>query len=297
MGKQRQVAPGQAWRAYLASAQCSETIGYYQYPANETLTDAVEERQMAYKRERESHVVHNMLGGTEGVTVDFGCGVGRHLRTLDAESEDTLVIGIDPDRARAASSSLNCPNATVVCADIGLIESAPPQCTIDRWLCVQVLGHVPREMTRRIVDATLNRLAPGGNAVFLVPFANAGASNGTEDLFHVVHLDQDPGSESFRTRVQPDEFDRLASGKAPNGELPVRAFRCDIEIGGKRGLKRISHEQVPQAFTTGIAKRPNLVLSAQLVGVHAWRGGRPWIGDIALRVSRPRTAAHGRAER
>lgn len=137
------------WQIYLSKNMKSIQTDY-QYPTNENITDNFENCQDPMKRHRELVVISNTIPYDAKVIFDFGCGVGRNfeaLRKAVFDSEDALFVGIEPDKQRANISATNKLGFEIVHGDIKIIEQAPKSSKIDHFLCCQVLGHTPVNIT------------------------------------------------------------------------------------------------------------------------------------------------------
>ena len=258
----------------------------YRYPANERVTDTLEQQQDPLKRSREMQVIRESVPEDAKVVCDFGCGVGRNFGVLrQCVSEDALLFGMEPDESRARIAFRNEESILVLNGGVDLLEQAPGSCSIDYFLCCQVVGHVGDETMKRIFRAALARLSDNGAAHFCFPFVNSSLMSSPEhDFFHVVNLDLTPSDKQFRVEVDEEEFDRRAEDAEAQRSLPVRAFSVRIRSTGSELRPPVTLDAIPYAFEELVCDPFEGI--ATVYSVHAWRGELPYIGDISLVVER-----------
>lgn len=275
-----------AWRLYI-SENMEAVQTDYQYPTDESVTDNFENYQDPMKRYRELEAISNTIPSDAKVIFDFGCGVGRNfeeIRKAVLDSEDALFIGIEPDERRADISAGNKLDFEVFHEDIRIIEQAPQNNKIDYFLCCQVLGHTPVNVTNRICTAAIMRLSDTGVAHFCIPFVNSSLADAKGDFFHMIDLEKNPEDKGFRVRISAEEFDRLTSSRNTSGILPVRAFSVLIP---ERNMKQNIYfplVNLPYYFQT-FAIEPFYV-EATIYSIHAWYDDVPYVGDISVAVRR-----------
>ena len=273
------------WSRFLAD-RIEMLNGTYQYPANESITDTLETQQDPLKRSREMQTIRESVPSGARIVCDFGCGVGRNFGVLrQCVSENSLFFGMEPDKDRAKIALRNEEKFLVLNGGVELLEQAPSRCTIDYFLCCQVVGHVRDKTMKRIVRSALNRLSDGGAANFCFPFVNSSLLISQEkDFFHVVNLDLTPNDKHFRIEVDEEEFDRHAEDSVEQWLLPVRAFSARIGSNDSDFRPPVVLDGIPYAFEELICDQ--FEGSATVYSVHAWHGDLPYVGDVSLVVKR-----------
>ena len=237
------------------------------------------------KRQREVESISRAAPPHAEVVCDFGCGLGRNFETLcQSVSRDALLIGIEPDARRSQIAGLNQRGFQVFPGSIEFIAEAPDVCTIDHFLCCQILGHTPTAVTRDIITIALARLSHSGTAHFCVPFINAASHDTAHDLYHVVHLQRSPDDPEFRIPLAQDEFDLIAETGMQKDILPVRAFAIHVPEGCDRSSIPLALDRLPKAFDLPIAGF--FRSTTTIYSVHKWHRDTPHIGDISIVMRR-----------
>ena len=273
-----------AWRTYLAT-RSHKSHSPYRYPTNEDITDDSEGHQDPMKRQREVESISRAVPSHAEVVCDFGCGLGRNFETLrHSVSRDAVLIGIEPDARRCQMAALNQQGFQVFPGSIEFIDEAPDFCTIDHFLCCQILGHTPTAVTRDTITTALARLSDTGTAHFCVPFINATFDDTMHDFYHVVHLQRNPDDPGFRVPLAQDEFDRFFETGIQRDVLPVRAFAVHIPEGCDRSSIPFALDELPKAFDLPILRFFHSTTT--IYSVHTWHGDIPHIGDISIVMRR-----------
>ena len=273
-----------AWRTYLAT-RSHKPHSTYRYPTNEDITDDSETHQDPMKRQREVESISRAAPSHAEVVCDFGCGLGRNFEALrHSVSRDAVLIGVEPDARRRQTAALNQHGFQVFPGSIEFIAEAPDVCTIDHFLCCQILGHTPTAVTRDIITTALARLSDSGTAHFCVPFINAALHHATHDFYHVVHLQRNPDDPGFRIPLAQDEFDHIAETGMQRDVLPVRALAVHIPEGCDRSNIPFALDELPKAFDLPISGF--LQSTTMIYSVHTWHRDTPYVGDISIVMRR-----------
>ena len=274
----------EVWRTYLRERNHA-LHSLYRYPTDEGITDNSEIHQDPMKRLRELESISRAVSARAEVVCDFGCGLGRNFETLrNSVSEGALLIGVEPDAQRQQIAARNTQGFQVFSGSIEFIKEAPEICSIDHFLCCQVLGHTPTSVTRDIIATSLARLSVDGIANFCVPFVNATLHDAVEDYFHEVHLQLNPGSSEFRIRLTEDEFDRIVKTGMRRDVLPVRAFAINIPEDIDRASIPLFTDKIPKTFGSFIAD--SFRSKTTIYSVHTWHEDIPYIGDLSISIQR-----------
>ncbi|MBC9227178.1 methyltransferase domain-containing protein [Aeromicrobium sp. 636] len=123
----------------------------------------------------------NLRRRLDGRILDVGCGTGRNLAHLSAES-----VGVDHN-----------PHSIGVCRDRGLTaftveeffadEDAHAPASYDGLLAAHLIEHLPAEDATEILASYLPAIKPGGTIMFITPQERGYASDST----HVAFTDFD----------------------------------------------------------------------------------------------------------
>lgn len=121
-----------------------------------------------------------------GITLDIGCGVGRHLHTLPAGS-----LGVDHNRHSVAVARDRGLSAMTVEEWTGVAASHRER--FDSLLLAHVLEHLPRLEAEALLKSYLPYLRPGGLVLLICPQERGFQSDPThvswttgEDLEHLA---------------------------------------------------------------------------------------------------------------
>jgi SAM-dependent methyltransferase len=166
------------WSEFAAQdpyyAVCTEPI--YR---RENMTPAGRQR---FFRSGEDHVQyaidtlaqHFGAPGRFGVSLDFGCGVGRLLLPLARRSGRAIGIDVAEEmrrESRCNAEAAQLDNVELYSGDDTLSEVAQYTGRVDLVISLIVFQHIPVDRGMRIFNALLDLLAPGGFAAVHFTFA------------------------------------------------------------------------------------------------------------------------------
>ncbi|WP_181779443.1 bifunctional class I SAM-dependent methyltransferase/NUDIX hydrolase [Pseudonocardia pini] len=116
--------------------------------------------------------LRRLLG--ERRVLDVGCGIGRNLAHLSAES-----VGVDHNQ-----------HSVDACRELGLTAfttdeflAAPPERPFDGMLAAHLVEHLPPDGAAEILRPYLPSLAPGARVVLICPQERGYASDATHTVF------------------------------------------------------------------------------------------------------------------
>ena len=289
------------WKDYInefnkLEANCPD----YRYPVDDVETESKLNIQDAGKKKREQLLYIEWLSKEWEIAIDFGCGTGANICCFDTpDNESKMLIGVDPDRERVSLVEKRARGSKFIelvfaCADVSILEKAPQGLYVDIILCSQVLGHVRESDIARIIDGFASNLQSGGRCVISVPvvgdsFASDPSSDGWKpggDFYHYINQSSSPFDKDYRTRVQPDVFDRMAA-KCETGFLPVRSFWLPEMSGLDDSNLPVESQSIPSSLSDILNKFFNIskvyLYSAHktLVETH-----EPAIGDLLISMTR-----------
>jgi len=106
---------------------------------------------------------------TNGVCVDYGCGLGRLSLHLAGLFRRVAAFDISSSHLGLAQEMLTAERRTNI--DFSLVTTTEPPASLsyDAWVTFIVLQHSPPPIIARILTNWLGRLNPGGIALFQVP--------------------------------------------------------------------------------------------------------------------------------
>jgi SAM-dependent methyltransferase len=264
----------------------------YRYPTDELITDALEQRQDQFKREREVAVLKAMTAFEWYYGLDFGCGTGRNIPLLTKVMKrlwQRHIFAVDPDAERLEIAK----RATRKLADGYVhIEYLPVSgetlrlhlgsVLFDLVLCCQVFTHMSRAEVCRTLDLFKSVMEDDGTLVVCVPFHCLEMDG---DYYHLIDISRSFHSgEVDRVTVSAEDFDRAAAAPA-EGVLPVRAF------GLKSPLPRVQVRDLPLAVEAPVAfagLEHFSVVSCLVYSIHRYENGMPVIGDLAIKLHKRR---------
>lgn len=158
-----------------------------------------------------------------GVTLDVGCGIGRNLAALPPGS-----VGVDHN-----ATSVRLARSRGLTAFLPEAFAATHQdrsAIFDSLLFAHVLEHMDEPESRRLVEAYLPFVRPGGRVVLICPQERGYASDST----HVRFLDDDAMSALCRSvgltveRAYSFPFPRPAGRVFPHNEFVVVARHAGV---------------------------------------------------------------------
>lgn len=210
-----------ALRAHLAAL---DDASGYAYPDRD---NHLEDMVFTFlKREKETktwgQLVERAFGRERpfpGVALDAGCGLGAYVEPLRSRFAHALFVDADPARVRESEQRFGEPGLRsffTIALDDERLAAAPLAGRLSFVSCVQVLGHVPTERVRVILDGFARMLRPGGWLLLGVPFTGT-----PYDEFWITFLDVDARPRPMITDAR--KYDRLAR-KPEAMRLPVRHF-------------------------------------------------------------------------
>lgn len=97
-----------------------------------------------------------------GATLEVGCGIGRNLRSLSAES-----VGVDHNAASIAVARSQGYRAFT--NDEFVTQFSPPTPIFDALLLAHVVEHLDAEAAQGLIETYLRYVKPGGRVVFITP--------------------------------------------------------------------------------------------------------------------------------
>jgi SAM-dependent methyltransferase len=265
-----------------------ETGGSYRYPADDLLTDGLEEKQDRYKRERESAVIKAMTAFNWYYGMDFGCGIGRNIPLLvntmsKAWQRHILAVDPDPDRLEAARQMAPDLSDDYVNVEYLLTsgDNLRPQLgnvLFELILCCQVFTHMSRAEFARTIDTFESILTRDGVLVACVPFHCMDLDG---DYYHRVDLSKSlETGELERAVISPEDYDRAAAAPA-EGVLPVRAFQLDSRLPPLRARDLPLPVDAPKAFRSLTGFK---VVSCLVYSIHRYDNELPVIGDLVIKL-------------
>lgn len=170
------MSTDQDWEKFAAADPYWAVLTADEFKA-ENLNEA---NRKAFFQSGESHVAYvfstlrRFFGAPErmGVSLDFGCGVGRLVVPLARRCD--LAIGVDISETMRTIAAANARREGLANIEVIPSDDAMSALTHDLDLVhsVIVLQHIPPRRGYRILDALLKRLRPGGFGYIQVTYAH-----------------------------------------------------------------------------------------------------------------------------
>lgn len=156
-----------------------------------------------------------------GRTLDIGCGIGRNLVNLSADS-----VGVDHNaHSVEVVRGLGCTAYTADefhATDVAALES------FDSLLLSHVIEHLDRQASRALLDSYIPYLKPDGQIIIICPQEKGYASDATHvmmyDFDDLASLVEDAGFSVEKSSSFP--FPRWVGKVFTYNEFVVVATRC-----------------------------------------------------------------------